>query len=156
MRCALLCCVVTVLAGCAKPEQRAAGDTSAAAMSAGVPSATISLADLAGTWSMRGVTEDGKNTVVNYELVAKAESSGWTLNFANREPIPLHVVAVAGDSIVLEAGPYESVLRKGVQVTTHTVGRVQDGKLVGLTVARYSTTGPDSVVPVRFEGTRAY
>jgi hypothetical protein len=156
MRCALLCCTVTVLAGCAKPEQQAAKDTTAAAMSAGVPSAAISLADIAGTWSMRGVTEDGKNTVVNYELVATPETSGWTLNFPNRDPIPLHVVAVAGDSIVLEAGPYESVLRKGVQVTTHTVGRIQDGKMVGLTVGRYTTTGPDSVVPVRFEGTRAY
>jgi hypothetical protein len=156
MRCFTLCCAVTVLAGCARSEQQAAKDTTAAAMSAGVPSSTISLADVAGTWAMRGVTEDGKSTVVNYELVATPDNSGWTINFPKRDPIPMHVVAVAGDSIVLEAGPYESVLRKGVQVTTHSVARLQDGHLVGTVVARYTTTGPDSVVQLRFEGTRAY
>jgi hypothetical protein len=33
--------------------------------------------------------------------------------------------------------------------------RLQDGKLVGITVARYATSAPDSVVRLRIEGTRA-
>ena len=53
------------------------------------------------------------------------------------------------------AGPYESVLRKGVQVKTTTVFRLQDGKLVGTTVAHYTTKGADSVRNLRAEGTRA-
>jgi acyl-CoA thioesterase len=53
-----------------------------------------------------------------------------------------------------EAGPFESVLRKGVQVSTKQVSRLQDGKLVGTTVARYAVSGPDTVRRLRFEGTR--
>jgi hypothetical protein len=67
----------------------------------------------------------------------------------------MHVVAVAGDSIVTKAGPFESVLRKGVKVTVQSVNRLQDGKLVGTTIAHYATSGPDSVRNLRFEGTRA-
>jgi hypothetical protein len=65
----------------------------------------------------------------------------------------VRVLAVDADSVVTEAGPYESVLRKGVQVTTTTVTRYQNGALVGTTTARYSA-GPDSVLQLRFEGTR--
>jgi len=64
------------------------------------------------------------------------------------------IVDLAGDSIVADAGPYESALRKGVKVTTHSVFRLQDGKLVGTTVAHYATKGADSVLNLRSEGTR--
>jgi hypothetical protein len=37
-------------------------------------------------------------------------------------------------------------------VTTHTVYHVQDGKLMGRTIARYNTKGPDSVRVVISEG----
>jgi hypothetical protein len=88
-------------------------------------------------------------------MIATADNSGWSFNFPKRAPVPIRVLAVAGDSIVTEAGPYESVLRKGVQVTTYSTLRLQDGKLVGSTVARYATSGPDSVLHLRSEGTRA-
>ena len=64
-------------------------------------------------------------------------------------------VTVDGDSIMTATGPYESVLRKGVQVTTEGVLRKQDGKLVGVTRAHYRTAGADSVVRVRIAMTRA-
>ena len=67
----------------------------------------------------------------------------------------MRVVAVAGDSIVTEAGPFESVLRKGVKVSTNSVLRLQNGKLVGTTIAHYATSGADSVRNLRIEGTRA-
>jgi len=116
--------------------------------------ATISLADLAGKWKMRSTDESGGN-VVEVELVATADTSGWTLTGPNGKPIPVRVVAVAGDSVVTEAGPYESFIRKGVQVTTRTVNRLQDGKLVGTIEARYATKGGDSVARRPTEGTRA-
>jgi hypothetical protein len=56
---------------------------------------------------------------------------------------------------VSEAGPFESVLRKGVQVNTQVVSRLQGGKLVGVTTARYDVKGADSVTRLNFEGTRA-
>jgi hypothetical protein len=50
--------------------------------------------------------------------------------------------------------PYESVLRKGVKVTTQGVMHLTGGKLVGNTTAHYATTKPDSVAHLRMEGTR--
>jgi hypothetical protein len=153
MRYFVSCCYAAVLVGCAKPEQQPpAKDTTAEA--APTPPAGIALADVAGKWAMTTTTEKGDSTLVKYELVATGDTTGWTFNFPKRKPVPAHV-AVGGDSIVLEAGPYESVLRKGVQVTTHSVARLQDGKLVGTTVARYATHGPDSLRNLRLEGTRA-
>lgn len=152
-----ICCCAVVLAACTKAKEEPAMDAMAdapAADAAAAP-ATMSLADVAGKWNVRTMTESGDSTLVTYEMVASADSSGWTLNFPKRKPIPVRVVAVDGDSIVTEAGPFESVLRKGVQVTTRTVNRLQDGKLVGATVARYVGGGPDSVRNLRFEGTRA-
>ena len=141
------CCCLAVLAGCVKSKEQPARDTAAPA--------PISLADVAGNWAMRTMTESGDSTLVSYVMVASADPSGWTFNFPQRTPVPVRVVAVAGDSIITEAGPYESVLRKGVQVTTHSVTRLQDGRLVGTTVARYATSSSDSVLHLRFQGTRA-
>jgi hypothetical protein len=154
MRRFALCCCVAVLVGCTKAEPRSTRDTTAAAPATPAPAA-ISLADVAGKWSMRTMTESGESTLVNYAMVASTDPSGWTINFSNRKPIPIRVIAVDGDSIVTEAGPYESVLRKGVQVTTHSVNRLQYGKLVGTIMARYATSRPDSVLHLRSEGTRA-
>lgn len=117
--------------------------------------APIALADVAGKWAVRVTPESGDSTVLNFEMVATGDTSGWMFNFPKRKPVPVRVLAVDGDSIVTEAGPFESMLRKGVQVTSRTVNRLQDGKLVGATTARYATSGPDSVAQLRFEGTRA-
>jgi hypothetical protein len=88
-------------------------------------------------------------------MVATADTSGWTMTGPKGKPVPVRVVAVAGDSIVTEAGPFESFIRKGVQVTTRTVSRLQDGKLVGTIEAHYATKSGDSVSTRRSEGTRA-
>ena len=155
---AVLCCAA-ILVGCARSEDRAADDrgamdTAAAAPETPAASATISLPDVAGKWKVRSTDEAGGN-VVETELVATADTSGWTMTGPDRKPIPVRVVAVAGDSIVTEAGPFESFIRKGVQVTTRTVNRLQDGKLVGTIEARYAIGGRDSVAHRPTEGTRA-
>ena len=159
MRATAFCSCLAVLVACAKAEKQPAADTAAAPAPAAAPAAPatpapLSLATLAGKWAVRGTTEDAKSTVVTFDMVATADTSGWTINFPNRAPIPARIVALAGDSVVTEAGPYESVIRKGVQVTTRTTLRLQDGKLAGTTVAHYATSGPDSVVSLRMEGTR--
>ncbi len=152
LRFAFLCCAA-VLVGCTKSEDRAADDQTAMDTAAGA-SATISLADVAGTWKVRSTDEAG-GTVVETELVATADTAGWTMTAPNRKPVPMRVVAVAGDSIVTEAGPFESFILKGVQVTTRTVNRLQDGKLVGTIEARYATKAGDSVARRPTEATRA-
>jgi hypothetical protein len=153
-RLAFLCCAA-VLTGCGKPEDRAPEDRTAMDTAPAAPAAspTISLADVAGKWKMRSTDEGGGNPV-EVEMVATADTSGWTLNSPKRKPISIRVVAVAGDSIVTESGPYESFIRKGMQVTTRTVTRLQGGKLVGTIDARYATKGGDSVAHRIIEGTR--
>jgi hypothetical protein len=116
--------------------------------------AGISLADVAGTWVVDARTEAGE-AVPQFELIATADPLGWELRFPDREPIEMRVLEVAGDSIVTESGPYESILRPGVQVSTHAVYRIEGDRLVSTTVARYQTSGADSVAIVHGEGTRA-
>ena len=163
MRCFPLLCAAALLAGCSKPASRApdehaAMDTSAPAgpapQAAPAPAATISLADIAGKWKMRTTDESGGHPV-EVVLNATADSSGWTITAPKRKPVPLRVVAVAGDSIVTESVPYESFILKGVQVTTRNVSRLQDGKLVGVNEAHYALKGGrDSVARRPSVGTR--
>ena len=155
MRGVTSCWIALVLVGCNKPADKPADTTVGEVPEMDSAPATISLADAAGTWKVRATVEGSESTVVTYDMRINEDRSGWSITFPNREPIPVRVVAVEGDSIVTEAGPFESALRKGVQVSTHVVARLQDDKLVGTTVARYQVTGPDSVARLRFEGTRA-
>jgi hypothetical protein len=150
-----MCCCAVVLVGCGQSKNQPATDEMADTAAAPAAPAPIALADVAGKWSVRLMPESGDSTLLGYELVATADSMGWAFNFPKRKPVPVRVVAVDGDSIVTEAGPFESNLRKGVQVTTRSVNRLQDGKLVGGTTAHYATSGPDTVAHFRFEATRA-
>jgi hypothetical protein len=155
MRAVRSCWIALLVAGCGgaaeRPEDTTVGETPAMDEAP----AAISLADVAGTWNVRTAVVGAEDKVLEYVMVATADESGWSIKFPDRDPIPVRVVAVEGDSIVSEAGPFESALRKGVQVRTHVVSRLQDGKLVGTTTARYEVTGPDSVARLNFEGTRA-
>ena len=151
-----LWCCIAVVVGCGKPKEQPAADTTAAAPAAEpapAAPAAISLADVAGKWSMRTMPADADTTLLTYELVAGPDASSWVFNFPKRKPVPVRVTT-SGDSIVTEAGPYESVLRKGIQVTTHSVIRLVDGKLVGTTAAHYKTSGADTLRLLRLEGTR--
>lgn len=138
---------VALAFGCGKKDEVPAADTMAVA-----PAPMLNLADLAATWDMKTMREGSDSVLVEYTITATGTTEGWMINLPNRPPIPA-AVSVSGDSVTIDAGPYESVLRKGVQVTTHAVSRLEGGKLMGRTVARYSA-GPDSVVNLRTEGTK--
>ena len=65
-------------------------------------------------------------------------------------------MASGGDSVVWEAGPLESVIRKGVTVKkSRLTARLQDGRLTGTTTAVYDAPGADTVATLTLEGTRA-
>lgn len=148
-------CTGLALVGCAKSDDAAATtDTAAGGVATTAAPAPISLADVAGRWTVRAVPESGDTSAVISQLNASADTTGWTMTLPGRPPVSTRVVLVSGDSIVTENGPYESVLRKGVQVRTRSVMRLRDGKLIGNTVARYTTTGADSVLRLRTEATR--
>jgi hypothetical protein len=148
-------CLLLVLAACARPDAVPAADTTAVTQEPAA--ATLSLADIAGRWNMASTPEAGPDTSPTlYTLTTTATADGWTLEFANRPgAIPIRNVVVDGDSVSTEAGPFESARRAGVQVTTRSVMRLVDGRLVGTTRASYATTGADSVLMLRVEGTRA-
>jgi hypothetical protein len=152
-RFAFFCCGA-ILVGCGKSEVRPARDTTAVAPAATESRATISLADLAGKWKLRSTDEAGGN-VVESVLTATADTSGWTVTRPNGKTLPVRIVAVGGDSITTEAGPYESALRKGIPVRARMVLRLKEGKLVGTTEARYALSRGDSVAHRPTEATRA-
>ncbi|MEO7503348.1 MAG: hypothetical protein ABIW94_11980 [Gemmatimonadaceae bacterium] len=152
MRGITLLCSAALLIACAKTESPPV-DTMAVAPAAAPEAAPISLKDVAGKYDVTGKNEAGDSTLVTYELNT-TDTTAWTLTFPKRKPIPQRIVSVAGDSLVLEGGPYESAITKGVQVRTHTVYRLQNGKLVGRTVARYDTKGPDTLRIIMSEGVR--
>lgn len=135
----LLCCALSFTA-CAKGGERAA--------------AMLNLADVAGKWTLQTMAEGSDSVLVTSEVNATATTEGWTLVLPGRDPIPLHVIT-GGDSIVTHGGPFESVLRPGVQVTIESVMRLVNGQLEGLNVAHYQGAGADSVVRLRLRGTRA-
>ena len=152
-----LCAAAVVLAGCAKSNNTNATEnveTTPAAAPAPAPAATISFADVAGKWNVRSVPESGDTTPTTYVMTTTADSTGWKIEFPKGPTVTAHP-SVSGDSILMWAGPFSSVRRKNMQVTTNTVLRRQGDKLVGTTVAHYKTTKPDSVLRLNTEGTRA-
>ena len=143
-----------LLAACAKSETPAT-DTTAAMSPAPAPApATLSLADVAGKWQFSNVPMSGADTSpTNFVLTATADTTGWVMEFPSGLKVPLQV-SVAGDSIRTVGGPFASQRRKSTKVRTETTFRLEDGKLVSQTTARYDTKGADSVLQLRGTGTR--
>jgi hypothetical protein len=160
LRVALACCTTLLVAGCAKSDQAtkdsAAGAAAApaAATPAPAPAAVLSLADVAGKWQMRAVPESGKDTsATTYVLTASSDTTGWMITFPSGVKVPVRVT-VAGDSLTEQTGTFPSQRRKGVKVMTNGTLRLQNGKLVGTTVAHYAKAGADSVMRLHTEGTK--
>jgi hypothetical protein len=153
-----ICCSAAVLAACAKKDNTAATDTSSTMSSSTTSTTTtpapVNLADVAGKWNARAVPASGDTTPTNYVLTATASTTGWTIAFPGRAPIAADLT-VAGDSILVDAGPYPSVRRKGVQVSTNSVMRLQGESLVGTNTAHYNVKTADSVLTLNTTATRA-
>lgn len=149
-----LCYLAAVLAACGSGSKAPAADTAAAAAPVLGPAALV-LSDLAGKWLL-STTPEGRDTTITADLIATATTEGWTMaTRPSQSPVSLRV-RVDGDSLTLEAGPFASAVRQGTTVSTTSVLRVQDDKLVGSLVARYSGPGigADSVMRGRQEASR--
>ena len=112
---------------------------------------SIKLSDVAGKWAVNG--RPGNDTVVVHSVVvATANPKTWTLTYPNRDPLPMRIVASGGDSVVTEAGPYPSMLRKGQTVTVlHSVAHYKGDTMTGWFEAHYSS---GDVVKGKQDGTR--
>jgi hypothetical protein len=150
-----VCLCVGVLAGCAKKDDAAVDTTAADTAAVTTAPAPVNLADVAGTWNVTAVPASGTDTTpTNSVIKATSTTSGWTITFPGRKPLPMRV-SVDADSIMSDTGPYESVRRKGTQVTTNGVMRVEGGRLVGRTTAHFRVKTADSVLVLNTVGTRA-
>jgi hypothetical protein len=150
MRLCLVMATGLLIVGCANEPAEEATEELPADTVAAAP--TISLADVAGTWDLRTVPVSGDTTATFSQAIVTAD--GWTMMLPDRDPIE-GIVTTAGDSIMVDAGPFESVRRDGVMVTTHAVYRLEGDRLVGMTYAHYETSEADSVLELAIEGTRA-
>ncbi len=100
----------------------------------------VTLSDVAGVWDYRATVAQTPITVVGSVLTATATKVGWTLQHDPDPAIAVRVVAIAGDSIVAEAGPYGSTLRPGQTVLlNHIVLHYRDNMMTGSFLARYSS-----------------
>ena len=159
------CCIVAVLAGCAKKNDATVDSTSASSTTTSTTDNTamapapapapapINLADVAGKWNMHAVPTSGDTTSTNFVLTATGTTSGWSIKYPGRASVP-ETITVSGDSIITSAGPYPSFRRKGVMVTTNGVFRLQNGSLVGTNTAHYKVKTADSVLVLNTTGTR--
>jgi len=110
------------------------------------PAGGIKRSDLAGTWEVK--TDSGVASVIR----VSANGKRWTLSFAGRKPIALRVLASGGDSVVLQAGRFPSVLRPGQTVTRlREVGHFNGESVTGTYEAHYAKGG---VLNGSFSGTR--
>ena len=149
------CCCIAATTACAKNENAAVDTTAASSTESTVTAAPtpVNLADVAGKWNMRAVPTTGDTTATSYVLTATNNTSGWTITFPGRPPMPVQVRA-DGDSVLISAAPYSSVRRKGVRVSTNGMLRLQNGDLVGTTTAHYNVKTADSVMTLTTTGTR--
>ena len=149
---AALLLIVPLVVGCSKKEA-APADTASQVADTPVAAAPAPM-NVAGTWNIKVMPEGKDTTLLSYPLVATNEKTGWKMTLPNRSAMTPTVSWMDNDSIVLENGPYKSVLRKDVMVTTHSTMHMEGDKLIGKTIAHYKTKNADSVVMLRTEGTR--
>jgi|SRR5687767_496978 len=150
MRFTALLGLAVLVSGCSREEAPPAGDTTA--MSA-APAAASPVGNMAGMWNVN-VMREGSDSVATTYVLNAMDSAAWTFTFPNKEPIPIRITGMSGDTVLSEAGPFESSVRPGVQTRNVIKTWLEDGKLVGWVRARYDVAGPDTVIVFRTEGTK--
>jgi len=161
LRVAIAGTAVLLFAGCAKKDEAvkdsaagAAATPAPAAAPAPAPAPALTLADVAGKWQVRSVPETGTDTsATTYVLTATADTTGWMITFPSGLKVPVHVT-LSGDSVIEKTGTFASQRRKGVKVMTEGSFKLQNGKMVGTTIAHYAKAGADSVLRLHTEGTK--
>ncbi len=133
-----------VILGCAK-EQAAPPPP---------PPPSLDLASLAGVWNTATTLQGSDSVIVNATIIAAADPTMWMIVLPGRDTMPMGVT-LSGDSLLTAFGPYESLLRPGVQVSNTGVLHLIDGKLTGPMTAHYAVTTADSVLSLWVTATPA-
>jgi hypothetical protein len=109
-------------------------------------------AGVAGKWEGKAMIGPKDSVITTNVMTATATTKGWTIQFPNRPLLQARVVAAGGDSVVVEVGPYESILRKGQQVVTRTTSHYKGDMSSGTFEAKYVVSG--DVVKGKYTGKR--
>ena len=100
----------------------------------------MKMADIAGTWDAKTMVGPKDSVVVTEVLTMTADGKGWTMMFPGRtDAVPVKVVAMGGDSVVTDAGPYPSALRAGQMVTVHMTAHFKGDSMWGTALAVYGS-----------------
>lgn len=146
---ALLGLAVLLCSACTRQESPPAADTTAMSAAAG----GSPLASMAGMWNVN-VMREGSDSVATTHVLNATDSTAWTFTFPNRQPIPIRITGMSGDTVLAEAGPFESSVRPGVQTRNIIKTWLEGDRLISWVRARYDVTGPDTVIVFRTVGTR--
>jgi len=149
MRSTVLLGLAVLLSGCTKQESPPAADTTAMSESTG----GSPVARMAGMWNVN-VMREGSDSVATTHVLNSTDSAAWSFTFPGRQPIPIRITGMSGDTVLAEAGPFESSVRPGVQTTNIIKTWLEGDNLVSWVRARYDGTGPDTVIIFRTVGTR--
>ena len=149
---ALALLVLGTLTACA-PKEGAKTETTAMAP-APAAAAAKTPASFAGTWATTATVE-GADKPVPSTLTGSADGATWTLSLEGR-PNVAATASMSGDSLIIQSAEYESVLRKGVMVTTRTATVMSDNTMMmGNMVASYKTSKGVEEVKGTIMSTRA-
>ena len=153
MRKVLLAALVVV--ACSKTETPAA-DTAATAAPPPPPAPTaLTAADVSGTWNGTSKRE-GSDSVVTFTILNTSDSTGKFV-LANSKDTTATKMKFDGDSMIVTSAAYREPgsPKSAPKVMFRSVGRMKDGKLVGV-AAISPAAKPDTVVGrVTWEATKA-
>jgi hypothetical protein len=106
-----------------------------------------------GKWNGRAMVGANDSVVIVFALTIAPDGKSATMGFFNQDPVPARILAMGGDSMVTEAGPYQSVLRPREAVTTlRSVAHFKGDKMWGTFEAAYAK---GETATGRIEATRA-
>jgi hypothetical protein len=91
-----------------------------------------------GVWAGQSMIPPRDSVIATYTLTVTPDLVGIRMRLPGREPQSPRVIAAGGDSLVTETGPYDSVARPGLKVTTRTISHFRGDSLAGTFEARYS------------------
>ena len=104
---------------------------------AGAPRAVaLAWSDLVGDWngkSMKGKTD---SVITQLTTTYKADKT-ITITFPKRKPVAAKLIAMAGDSVIIETEPYPSLTRPGHKTSVRMVSHVANHKMWGTFRATY-------------------
>lgn len=131
------------------PAEQPAMDTAAMAAPA-----ALSATELAGTWDGVMMAENSDSVLGRYVAVSPTGMDSRTIVEGDPDTVTV-THTFDGDSLIATSAPYvDDMMPNKPTVTFRAVGRMQGGKLVGVSSVRLADM-PDSVLArVRFEMTK--